>query len=263
MVAPPAPAGPPRIFSPTRRRARRARARALQAQGDAARWFFEDMADDVIERLGFLRHEVRRALVVGDLAEVVGPALVALGAEVVRADPVAGPGVLRLDEERPWAESGVAGGFDLLVSVGTLDTVNDLPGALIHARMALAPGGLFLAAFAGAGSLPVLRAAMQAADGERPAARMHPAVDVRAGAQLLQRTGFGYPVADAHTLSLAYRSVERLLGDLRAQALGSVLADVAPLVALGAVREAFLAGADADGRVVETVEVVTLSGWRK
>lgn len=262
MVAP-SPAGPPVIFSPVRRRARRARARGLQARGGAARWFFEDAAEDVVERVGFVRHTVRRALVVGDLAGVVGAAVAGLGAEVVLADPVAGVDVLGLDEERPWAESGVAGGFDLIVSVGTLDTVNDLPGALIHARMALAPGGLFLAAFAGAGSLRVLRAAMQVADGDRPAARMHPAVDVRAGAQLLQRCGFGDPVADAHTLSLGYRSVERLLGDLRAQALGSVLADVAPLADIARVREAFLASADADGRVVERVEVVTLSGWRK
>lgn len=263
MSSPPAPAGPPRIFSPTRRRARRARARALIARADAARWLYEDMAEDVAERIGFLRHEVRRALVVGDLADLVAPALVRLGAEVVRADPAAAPGVIALDEERPWAESGIDGGFDLIASVGTLDTVNDLPGALIHARLALAPGGLLIASFAGAGSLPVLRAAMQAADGERPAARMHPAVDVRAGAQLLQRTGYADPVADAHTLSLAYRSVDRLVADLRAQALGSVLADVAPVARLDAVRTAFLSGADEDGRVVESIEVVTVSGWRK
>ena len=41
----------------------------------------------------------------------------------------------------------------------------------------------------GAGSLPRLRVALLAADGERPAARLHPAVDARSGAALLQRTG--------------------------------------------------------------------------
>jgi hypothetical protein len=54
-----------------------------------------------------------------------------------------------------------------------------------------------LASIMAAGSLPALRSIMLAADGDRPAARMHPAVDVRSGAQLLQRVGLGNPVADA------------------------------------------------------------------
>ena len=53
---------------------------------------------------------------------------------------------------------------DLAVSVGLLDTINDLPGALALLRRALKPDGLFLAAFAGAGSLPRLREAMRAAE---------------------------------------------------------------------------------------------------
>ena len=60
-------------------------------------------------------------------------------------------------------------------------------------------GGLAIASFMGAGSLPVLRRIMQAADGHRPAARVHPMVDVRAGAQLMQRAGWSDPVADGRT----------------------------------------------------------------
>jgi hypothetical protein len=143
--------------------------------------------------------------------------------------------------------------------------VNDLPGALIHLRRALAPGGLAIASFMGAGSLPMLRQVMLAADGQRPAGRLHPMVDVRAGAQLLQRTGFADPVADGRHISVAYRSLGRLVGDLRAQALGNVLArPAAPLgkVALARAEEAFAGMADADGRVVERFEIVTLSGRR-
>ena len=40
------------------------------------------------------------------------------------------------DEEQPYAQTG----FDFIASLGTLDTLNDLPGALIHIRQALAPG---------------------------------------------------------------------------------------------------------------------------
>ena len=48
----------------------------------------------------------------------------------------------------------------------------------------------------------MLRAVMLAADGERPAARMHPMVDVRSGAQLLQRCGYADPVANTRGLDV-------------------------------------------------------------
>jgi SAM-dependent methyltransferase len=121
--------------------------------------------------------------------------------------------VLALDEEAPYPVKG----FDLIVSLGTLDTVNDLPGALIHLRHALAPGGLALISMMAAGSLPVLRSIMLEADGERPAARLHPAVDVRSGAQLLQRVGLANPVADARGLDVRFGSLGALVSDLRAQ----------------------------------------------
>jgi SAM-dependent methyltransferase len=172
---------------------------------------------------------------------------------VTRAEPGEG-----FDEERPYP----FGGFDLIASVATLDTVNDLPGALLHIRKALAPGGLAIASFPGVGSLPTLRRLMLMADGERPAARVHPLVDVRAGAQLLQRAGFANPVADSWTLTAAYRSLDRLVADLRQHGFGNVLANHAPLgkAGLARAREAFAAAADDQGRVVETFEILTLSG---
>ena len=169
--------------------------------------------------------------------------------------------VLDLDEERPYPR----GGFDLVVSLGTLDTVNDLPGALIHIREALAPGGRAIAEFVGAGSVAHLRRAMLAADADRPAARLHPMVDIRAAAGLLQRAGWAEPVADGRTLKVAYRSLDRLLADLRDQGLGNVLASHAPPLGKAArerAREAFLDQADAEGRVVESFEILTLTGRR-
>jgi len=243
---------PPTIFSPARRLAARRRIARLQQGGDPARFVIADMVEDVLERLAFLRHEPGRVLVIGDWTGALAEAL--RGAEVIEAEPGRG-----FDEEQPFP----SGGFDLVVSVGTLDTVNDLPGALIHIRRALAPGGRAFASFVGAGSLPALRRAMLAADGERPAARTHPLVDVRAGAQLLQRAGWADPVADSRTLTVAYRSLDRLVADLRAQGLGSALASRAPVLGktgLARAREAFAAEADAQGRVVETFEILTLSG---
>lgn len=240
----------PTIFAPARRAAARRRAAHLQRRPDAARFLLEGMVEDVLERLAFLRHDVRRALVLGDRTGELAEALRRQGAEVVDEE---------LDEERPYP----SGGFDFVASLARLDTVNDLPGALIHIRNALAPGGRAIASFVGAGSLPALRRIMLAADGERPAARLHPMVDVRAGAQLLQRAGWADPVADCHTVRVAYRSLERLVGDLRAQGLGNVLARPGPPLgkaALERARAAFAEAADGDGRVVEVFEIVTLSG---
>jgi SAM-dependent methyltransferase len=247
---------PPTIFSPTRRSAVRRRALALQQQPDPARFLIDDIVEDMLERLAFLRHEPKRALVIGDWTGELAANLERQGAQVISVEPVEG-----FDEERPFP----AEGFDFIASVGSLDTVNDLPGALIHIRKALTPSGRAIASFSGAGSLPTLRKIMLTADGERPAARIHPQVDVRAGAQLLQRAGWADPVADSRPLTVAYRSLERLVSDVRAQGLSNVLASKPPALGkagLERARAAFAAEADERGRVVENFEILTLSGRR-
>src|SRR4029078_8089923 len=118
---------------------------------------------------------------------------------------------LAVDLEQPLP----FGPYDFIACLGVLARADDLPGALIQFRRALAPGGVAVASFAGAGSLPVLRRIMLAADGARPAARIHPMVDVRAGAQLLQRAGFADPVAYSRAMSVAYRALDRLVADVR------------------------------------------------
>lgn len=254
MASPPEIPRPPRIFSPARRAAIRARAARLQQAPDAARFLFDDIVEDLLERLAFLRHEPSRAMVIGDWTGALAAELRRRGAAVDEAEPAYG-----FDEEHPWAGTG----YDLIASVATLDTVNDLPGALIHMRRALVPGGRGFASFAGAGGLPALRRILLATDGDRPAARLHPMVDVRAGAQLLQRTGWLEPVADSRSLAVAYRSLGRLVGDLRAQAASNVLASAPPnfgKAALERAQAAFTDEADTEGRVVETFEILTLSG---
>lgn len=248
-------AAPPRIFAPERRRAARRRIASRQARPGSARFVLADMAEDVLERLAFVRHEPGKVLVIGDWTGALAAELDRQGAEVTTADP------LTLDEEQPYPATG----FDLIASLGTLDTVNDLPGALIHVREALSPGGRAIASFVGSGSLGNLRRAMLAADGERPAARLHPMVDIRAAAALLQRAEWAEPVADSRTISVSYRSLDRLVADLRDQGLGNVLASTAPPLgkaALERARASFLERAGPDGRVIESFEVITLSGRR-
>lgn len=243
----------PTIFSARRRVARLDRARSRAACPDAARFIADDMIEDTLDRLAFLRSEARRALVLGDWIEDLVHALTAQRRTVDAPEAI--------DPEAPFP----TGGYDLIVVLGLLDAVNDLPGALIHLRAALAPGGLVMAHFIGGQSLPALRAAMLAAEPDRPAARIHPLVDPRAAPGLLQRAGWKDPVVDTHTLTVRYSALDRLVADLRDSGLGNALArPAAPLdkAALARARAAFAARADADGKTPETFEIVTLTGRR-
>lgn len=244
----------PTIFGEKRRVARALRSAArLRSGADAARFLLDDLAEDIIDRLSFVRHTPARALLIGAGTEALAAYLQHCGAEVVSelatnpAEPLAG------------------GPFDFIGVIGQLDAVNDLPGALIHLRNALTPGGLVIASFIGGQSLPALRTAMFAAEPDRPAARIHPMVDARAAPALLQRAGWKDPVVDTHSLAVRYASLDRLVSDLRDQGLGNALARPAtPLsrAALARASEAFAARAEADGKVTESFEIVTLTGRR-
>ena len=246
---------PPRIFSRPRRRAGLRRALVRQSQRDAARYIMQDMVEDVLDRLEFMRFEPGRVLVVGDWTGTLALSLRGRGSHVDEAN------VRTIDEELP-----IAGGpYDLIVSLASLDRVNDLPGALLHIRGALAEGGIVIASIIGAGSLANLRRAMIAAEPERPAARMHPLVDNSAASALMQRALFKRQVVDSHSLEVSFASLDKLVSDLRDQGLGSSLARPAPPLgkaALERARAAFLEAANQQGRVLETFEVLTLTGWK-
>ncbi|MGN6122552.1 MAG: class I SAM-dependent methyltransferase, partial [Sphingomonas oligoaromativorans] len=152
----------PEPFDRRRRRIRRDRAMArFQQHG----FLTAHIAEELLGRLDLVERSFTRALVLGAADGQIAAALRAQGMWVVCADASfsaarATSGV-QCDEDRlPFAD----GAFDLVISAGVLDSVNDLPGALVLARRALKPDGLFMAGFAGAGSIPRLRAAMLQAD---------------------------------------------------------------------------------------------------
>ena len=244
---------PPRIFSPARRSSAWSRALARQASPDAARFVEEAVVDDMIERLQFTRLAPESSLVIGELGHALSDHLEITG-KVMRAAPSS------FDEERPTD----GGPFDFIANLGTLATVNDLPGALLHLRAALAPDGLMMVSLVGAGSLTHLSGAMIAAEPDRAAPRMHPAIDTRSATALLERAGFRRFVVDSWPISVGYRALDRVVDDLRDQALGNQLAQPGPALsraALDRARAAFVKAADEDGRVVERFEILTLTGW--
>ena len=209
----------------------------------------------MIDRIDFIRLEPNTALVIGDMTNRLPSVFHERGAQVKL-------GLLgRFDEERP----ADAPGFDLIVHLLGLGHVNDLPGALIHARHALAEGGLFIAAFPGAGSLPALRRIALAADGDRAAPRMHPLVDNLAASNLLQRAGFRRQVVDSYRLNLRYGAFETMVNDLRDHGLTRALNTPSPpwtRAHLQRAKAEFEAMRDDEGKVPETIEILVMSGWR-
>lgn len=252
----------PSIFDPHLRGLRRDRALA----GFAAHAFLiEAMAAEMIERLGDVRRDFARALVIGALSPLLADHLRAAGTDVTLLDPGAAVaraagGVHGVEDAPPFPPES----FDLILSCGTLDTVNDLPGALIALRRALVPDGLCLMSFCGAGTLPVLRQALRQAEQDRPAQRFHPQVDVRALGDLLQRAGFALPVADQQPVDARYGSLFGLLADLRGMGAAQCLASSPPPLrraTLAAAAEAFAALAEPDGRTRERFVILHGSGW--
>ena len=98
------------------------------------------------------------------------------------------------------------GGVDLCLSIGDLESVNDVQAAAFALRQMLHPGGLLLGAIVGGNSLPRLRHAMLAADrvdgGAAP--RLHPSIDGPSLAALLISVGFSEPVIDVDRVAVRY-----------------------------------------------------------
>ncbi|MBO9670203.1 MAG: methyltransferase domain-containing protein [Sphingobium sp.] len=252
----------PSIFDESRRAMRRDRAVHRFASHD---FLYTAMAEQMLERLDDVTRQFERALIIGCPDDRLAVALRARGINVTCADPgpafaqAAGGEVVR-EDALPYPPAS----FDLVLCCGTLDSVNDLPGALIAMNRALEPDGLMLVSFTGAGSLPKLRASLIAADGDRTAQRLHPQVDVRALGDLLHRAGFAMPVADHETLDVRYGSLFTLLADLRGMGAAQCLASAPPpLTRIGLARaaEAFAGMADPDGRTNERFVILHGSGW--
>lgn len=219
------------------------------------------MLDGIAERLASVTRSFADVLDLGCFEGAFQPPP---GARVARLDPgfafARAAGGVQADEDRlPFADAS----FDLVVSAGVLDQVDDLPGALHLIRRVLRPDGLFLGAFVGAGSLPRLRAAWRIAEADHPAARLHPQVETRAAGDLLVRAGFALPVADVETVDVGYPDLGRLLDDLRGMAASNVLAARTPTTrtALAAAAQAFAGASDADGRTRERFSMIFLTGW--
>ena len=247
--------------------------RAHRARASAAHDFLiREVAERLVDRLDDVKRSFTTALDLGchagELAAAFGgrvPTLVQADASEALVRRTIGLRVVADEELQPFAE----GAFDLVVSALSLHWANDLPGALVQARRALKPDGLFLAAMLGGETLRELRRCLIEAEasvsgGASP--RVSPMVDLRDAAGLLQRAGFALPVADLDELTLTYADPFALMRELR----GLGEANALRLRPKGFTRRAVLLEAarlyaerfaGRDGRIPATFQVVWLAGW--
>lgn len=218
------------------------------------------IAEELVERLAFINRRFDEALLIAAEPEAIAARL--------REGGQVGNVVLRT----PSANDGLdlpAARYDALFSILDLQTVNDVPGALIQMRRALKPDGLLLACLFAGDTLSELRQSWLAAEtavagGVTP--RVSPMIDVRELGGLLQRAGLALPVADLDRTMVRYPDAVALIHEIRELGLSNILVGrsrtpVSRRLMGAAVNHYQQHFADPDGRVRATVEVAWITGW--
>jgi len=270
----PPPAPPPQIFDRALVHRRLDRAWSRAGADGGADFLLRRATEELIDRLSVVKRRFALAVDFGTPGPHAAAALASSGRvdRVVRIAPtLASLGAGDFSGAVGDIERlGLADGrFDLAVSLLALQTVNDLPGALIQMRRALAPDGLLVVALLGGDTLNELRQSLTLAESEvlgGASPRVAPFVELRALGGLAQRAGLALPVVDLDRVPVRYGDVLALMRDLRAFGGANALADRSrrPLRrevlarAASAYAEAF---ADPDGRLRATFDIVWLSGW--
>jgi NADH dehydrogenase [ubiquinone] 1 alpha subcomplex assembly factor 5 len=250
----------PDLFDMQLRALRRDRA----ARVGAELFLYARVFDDCLERISLIGRRFRRALLIGCPDAGWPNRLCAMVEQVDVRDPgplfaaAAGGSPIVEDAWEPPAER-----YDLVVAIGTLDSVNDLPLAFRLIRHSMQADSLFIGALSGGETLPAMRAAMRAADAvsEGAAPHVHPRIEPSALSPLLGEAGFIRPVVDVDRVSASYPSLRRLAADLRAMGATNVLRMRGrPLTRrqFDAGSKAFVNGAE---RTNETFEILHFAAW--
>ncbi len=159
--------------------------------------------------------------------------------------------------------------LDLILSVLSLHSVNDLPGALIQMRRALKPDGFFVAAMFGGETLRELREVISEAEiltrgGVSP--RVFPFADKQQMGSLLQRAGFALPVVDSEIITVTYDHMFKLLYDIRGMGESNII-EARDKAYVG--RDFFSSAAkiyhdryaEENGRITASFEIIFIAGW--
>jgi NADH dehydrogenase [ubiquinone] 1 alpha subcomplex assembly factor 5 len=252
---------PPEIFCDLRKQALQRRAITRDPQS----FLWDYLAEEISERLRDVSRDFVDILILGPMVSyserIIGDrvARITLAGAYARTDGKTHY-VLAQEDSLPFSPES----FDLVISAGTLDSINDLPGALIQIRRCLRPDGLFLGSMFGEGNLSTLKSSLFAAEQERASAHIHPQIDLKNAADLLSRAGFTIPVADKDVLPVRYSSLTKLLCDLRDIGAGNAMKGKRSYFGKNAYKR--LMGiwnglSDSGGKVREQFVFIHLSGW--
>jgi SAM-dependent methyltransferase len=218
------------------------------------------IAEELVERLSFVNRRFAEAL-------VIAPEPEAITARLLEA------GQVKAAEHRPPSQGDdlalPLARYDAVFSLLDLQSVNDVPGALIQMRRALKPDGLLLACLFAGETLTELRQSWLAAEaavtgGVSP--RVAPMTGVRELGALLQRAGLALPVADLDRTMVRYADAVALIHEIRELGLSNALTGrsrrpVSRRLMGAAVNHYHQHFADPDGRIRATVEIAWITGW--
>lgn len=245
----------------------RAMRRDRAARRGVEPFLYRRALEDCVENLALFDRRFDRAMLIGCLDPAAGEALAPHVGRLDIRDPssllarMAGGGQLN---EESWDIA--PGTYDLILALGTLDTLNALQIVLRAMRSALRDDSLLLGAVSGGETLPRLRGAMRAADAVEGAAspHVHPRIAAAALAPLLAEAGFVRPVVDVDRVSVRYSGLGGLIADLRAMGATNVLLErprrSLTRQALAAATADFAAAGDS-GQTTETFEILHFTAW--
>lgn len=245
----------------------RAMRRDRAARQGVEPFLYRHAFEDCLERLALMGRRFDQALLLGCLDPAAAHRLAERVGRLGVRDPSAllaqAAGGAQLTEE-DWQLEPAS--YDLIVTLGTLDTVNALPLVLRSLCLALKTDSLLLGVMSGGETLPRLRAALRAADAVEGLSQphVHPRIAAAALAPLLSEAGFVRPVVDIDRVQVGYPALGRLIGDLRAMGATNVLTE---RPRRGLTRKA-LAAASADfakagngQRTAEMFELLHFAAW--
>ena len=227
----------------------------------------ERALEDCLERLDLIHRQFKSALLLGCPNPQWPGRLREFVENVEAADPgplfaKAGGGTGIIEDQ--WNPPEAA--YDLVLAIGTLDTVNDLPRALLGIRAALTPESFLIGAMSGGETLPQLRLAMHAAGQAAGASspHVHPRIEAASLSPLLTACGFVMPVVDVDRVPVSYETLSGLMTDLRRMGGTNILnrRSRKPLLreAKAAAEAAFRSAGDGS-RTVETFEILHFAAW--
>ncbi len=249
----------PQIFNMHKRRAKFERAKSRLALNGHTSFIWDHIAAEFCERLAAITRQFHNVLITGPMTHYAQD-FRAAGDNAILEDANITLETHHNEDALPYQSEQ----FDVIISGGTLDSVNDLPGALIQMRRFLKPDGLLLGSIFGSGSLSILKSIMMAADDDAVRPHIHPQIDIRTMADLLVRAGFKLPVADRDSLIIRYSNLFDMVSDIRDIGLGNSLSAHTPAynkASLYRALERWNELQEEDDKVSEHCELIHFNGW--